>query len=113
MNDVAAGTKATGMSETTPLPRAIAFDEFDERRDPEWAASQDSTSLIWRLAATVLFVDGMIFCAWAVAEHHWWLWAGMLVQLTVVVVMAARAVHTMERDGEIPGNERAYRGLPR
>jgi hypothetical protein len=100
------------MGESSPPPRAMSLDEFDERLDPEWSASQDSTALIWRLAATVLFVDGMIFCAWAVAEHHWWLWVGMFVPLTVVFVMAARAVRNMERDGELPASERAYPNLP-
>lgn len=104
-----------GRESSTP-PQALSLDEFDERIDPEWSAAGDPTSAIWRLVATLLFVDALVFCAYAVAEHHWWLWVGMLVPLAIVFAMAARAVHNMDRDGELAASERtwnAYQNLPR
>lgn len=98
--------------ELPPPPRVFPPDEFDDWLDPELPARSDPTSAIWRLFATLLFVDSLVFCAYAVKEHHWWLWVGMLVPLAVVLAMAAQAVRNMERSGELGASERAWNAYP-
>ncbi len=53
---------------------------------------------MWWLAATLLFVTGLIFGAHALTDHHWWLWLGTIAPLAIVGTMAMRALTDADRD---------------
>jgi hypothetical protein len=85
--------------ELPPPEHADSWGEFHARIEQERAALGGPWSPLWRSVAAVLFVVGLLFCAYGSQDGHWWLWAGMLVSLAIVATMASRAMTNAERNG--------------
>ena len=83
--------------EFQPPEQADSWGEFHARLEQEMTTSQSSWSGLWWSVAGLLFGVGLISCAYAVQEHHWWLWLAMLTPLAIDGVMAARAVDRADR----------------
>lgn len=86
--------------ELPPPERADSWGEFHALIERERAAQGGQWSPLWRSLAAVLFVVGLLFCAYGFQSGHWWLWVGMVVSLAVVVAMASRAMSNAERDSD-------------
>ena len=55
-------------------------------------------SPLWWIAATLLFVTGLIFSAYAFEHHRTWLWLGTFTAFAIVGMMLQRATTPAERD---------------
>lgn len=82
-----------------PPEQADSWGEFHARIEQERAALGGQWSPLWRSVAAVVFVAGLLFCAYGFQSSHWWLWVAMIVSLSIVGVMASRAMSNAERNG--------------
>jgi peptidoglycan/LPS O-acetylase OafA/YrhL len=83
-----------------PPGYADSWGEFHARMEQERAALSGRWSPLWRSAAAVLCVVGLLFCAYGLQDGHWWLWVGMIVSLAIVATMASRAMSNAERNSD-------------
>jgi hypothetical protein len=83
-----------------PPEHADSWGEFHALIEQERAALSARWSPLWRSAAAVLFVVGLLFCAYGLQDGHWWLWVGMIVSFSIVGTMASRAMTNAERNSD-------------
>ena len=83
--------------EFLPPEQADSWGEFHARLELEVADPGNPLIPVWWCAAGLLFATGLICCAYAVQDRHWWLWLCMLAPLGAVGVMAARAVERADQ----------------
>jgi hypothetical protein len=92
-------TKAIAMGrEFLPPEQADSWGEYRARLEVETAGRIDPRRMLWWSLGGLLFGAALIFCLYAVQDHHWWLWLAMCATLAIVGVMAARAVDRADRD---------------
>lgn len=83
----------------SPAPGQPASREgFRARTEPEQSARRSSWLPFWWIVATLLFVTGLIFCAYAFEDHRMWLWLGAITAFAIVGMMASRAMTDADRD---------------
>jgi hypothetical protein len=88
-----------GRSAMPPRPEeADSWGEFHARLEAELAGRRSPWTPLWWVLAGLLFGAGLICNAYAYQGRGWVLWAGMLASLSIVGVMAARAVDRADRD---------------
>ena len=80
-----------------PPELAESWGEYLARLDREQATQQNRWIPLWWAIGTMLFVTGLIFCAYATQSKNWLLWVGMLAPLTAAGVLAVRALDRAER----------------
>jgi hypothetical protein len=56
--------------------------------------------VVWQVVGALLFVAGLLFCAYAFSDRHWWMWLCSFAAFAAVFSMAARAKTTMDREAE-------------
>jgi hypothetical protein len=86
--------------EFQPPEQADSWGEFHARLELEYAAAGNSSAGLWWALAGLLFGVGLVSSAYALSEHHWWLWLAMLTPLAIVGVMAVRALDRADRARE-------------
>jgi len=100
---------------------ADSWGEFHALIDMERDARENEGSALWRIAATLLFVTGLVLLAYALQGGRPWLFPCALAPLAAVGVMASRALEHAERAARRAAQlellERAWqahldRGLP-
>ena len=80
--------------------RADSWGDFNARLEFELAGQDHAhrlTPLWWSLGG-LLFGVALISSAYALTEHHWWLWLCMLAALAACLTMAVRAVDRADRE---------------
>jgi len=98
-----------GLELFPPEPeRDFSWEELGDPTGPQRHGQDDSTSMAWRIVATLLFVTGLVLCAAAFLDDRWYLWVVMLVPLAIVGMMASHALTNMVRDGELDPVEPAW-----
>jgi hypothetical protein len=85
--------------DSPPPEQADSWGEFHARIERERAALDGNWSALWRSVAAVVFVAGLLCCAYASQGRDWWLWIPMFVALSTVGMMASRALSNAERHG--------------
>ncbi|HEV3381052.1 MAG TPA: hypothetical protein VG142_08740 [Trebonia sp.] len=88
------------MGHQFPSPaRTFSWDELsDQCRNDEYS---HPAAIAWQTAGALMFVNGLVLCAYACQDHYWWQWVGMLVAFGIVGAIASHAVAGMVRNGEI------------
>jgi peptidoglycan/LPS O-acetylase OafA/YrhL len=81
-----------------PPEQADSWGEYHARLEMEADARVDPWRPLWWSLGGLLFGSVLIFCAYAVQDHHWWLWLAMCATLAITGVMAVRAVDRADRD---------------
>lgn len=82
-----------------PLEQAGSREEFRAARERETSAEGHRLELLW-IAGSLLFGAGLIASAYAIQDHHWWLWLMMLGPLAIDVFLAIRALDRVDRERE-------------
>lgn len=82
-----------------PPEQADSWGEFHARIEQERAALGGNWSALWRSVAAVVFVAGLLCCAYGTQGGDWWLWIAMIVSFSIVGMMASRALSNAERNG--------------
>ncbi len=79
---------------------ADSWGEFNARLELEIAGQDRARRLtpLWSSVAGLLFGLSLVLCAYAVSDHHWWLWLCMVATLAADVAMAMRAVDRVDRE---------------
>jgi hypothetical protein len=92
-------TKAIAMGrKVLPPEQADSWGEYHARIEMETDARIDPWRPFWWSLGGLLFGAALIFCLYAVQDHHWWFWLAMCTALAITGVMATRAVDRADRD---------------
>jgi hypothetical protein len=72
--------------EFLPPEEADCWSEYHARLELEAAGGRHGDRLrpLWGAVAGALFAVGLISCAYAFQDHHWWLWLCVFASLGVV-----------------------------
>ena len=88
------------MGRDLPPPElADSWGEFHARIEMERSAQENGRSACWRAVAALVFVAGLVCCAYALQGGQPWLWPAAMAAFAVVGVMASRALDNAEREG--------------
>lgn len=90
---------ATVMGRELPPPgQAASREGFHALAEPERPGQRSPWLPFWWTVAALLFVTGLIFCAYAFEDHRMWLWLGAITAFAIVGMMTMRAMTDADRE---------------